>query len=164
MIAKNGIDYEAMGFVVYGKCPEYKGYFRRKNMSKGKNVSFTSSYKLWSSLKNYAKLCEEWKEYSNFEKWYDENYYELSGERMELSYRFIDLYNEIYSPNMCCFLPKTLNLTLNRLGSSSSEEGISDFWKTVLPKQYINIAEKYEKELPESIFEKLINFETKVTK
>ena len=109
MIAKNGIDYEAMGFVVYGECPEYKGYYRRRNMSKEKNISFTPSYKLWSSLKNYAKLCEEWKEYSNFEKWYDENYYQIDNDLMCLDKDILHKGNKIYNPNDCVFVNRIIN-------------------------------------------------------
>lgn len=161
-----------MGFVVYGECPDYKGYCRRKNMSKKKNVSATPSYKLWSRLLRIdrgldaylegVKLCEEWKEYSNFEKWYDENFYEVNGEKMQFSYKFFDIYNKTYAPNTCCFLPESLNATLCKLGNSDSEKGLSDVWKSILGKKFLDTAEKYKNELPQCILERLINFEKEV--
>ena len=44
MIAKNGIDWEAMGFTVYGECPEYKGYIHKTHSRDKKiNISYEKS-------------------------------------------------------------------------------------------------------------------------
>lgn len=51
MIAKNGIDWETMGFTVYGECPEYKGYIHKIHSKDKKiNISYEKSYKLWERL------------------------------------------------------------------------------------------------------------------
>ena len=54
-------------------------------------------------------VCEEWHNYSNFKKWYDENYYEIEGERMALDKDILMKNNKIYSPNTCVFVPQNIN-------------------------------------------------------
>jgi len=56
-----------------------------------------------------CRVCEEWLYFSNFKKWFDENYIEgycldkdiLSGKN-----------NKAYSPNTCCFVPNEINVLL----------------------------------------------------
>lgn len=200
MIAKNGIDYEAMGFVVYGECPEYKGMFNRKNMSKERNISFLPSYKIWSRLIQIDKgnanqrgnLCEEWKEFENFEKWYNDNFYQIVGETMELSDKFFDINNDTYSPDKCCFLPQTINRTVSRLGvsefkipnieheskknteyykirsnntiiaTSDSKEEIMEIREAILKTEFFYYAEKNKEVLPYYIYERMSNFRLEV--
>ena len=54
-------------------------------------------------------LCEEWKQFENFEKWYNENYYEVEADSMEFTYRLFDVDNTILSPDTSCFLPRSIN-------------------------------------------------------
>ena len=54
-------------------------------------------------------ICKEWKIYSNFEKWYNENYYEIEGEAMELDKDILIKGNKIYSPDTCIFVPHRIN-------------------------------------------------------
>ena len=54
-------------------------------------------------------VCEEWHNYSNFKKWYDNNYYEIEGERMDLDKDILVKGNKIYSPNTCVFTPQNIN-------------------------------------------------------
>lgn len=81
------------------------------------------SYKFWrhmlkrcyseSSLKkNVAyigcSVCDEWKYYTNFKKWFDENApKDMSGYNLDKD--LIVHGNKIYSPDTCCFLPRELN-------------------------------------------------------
>ena len=200
MIAKNGIDYDAMGFVVYGECPEYKGMCSRKNMSKEKNVSFLPSYKIWSRLIQIDRgnssqkgfLCDEWKEFKNFEQWYDNNFYQIDGEQMELSYRFFDMNNDTYSPDKCCFLPLSINKTVSRLGvsefviphieretrknteyykirfndtvvaTSDSKKEIIEIRKAILNTEFLDYAEKHKDALPQYIYERMSDFRIEV--
>lgn len=55
-------------------------------------------------------VCEEWHNFQNFAKWFDENYYTVdNGERIELDKDIIKKHNKIYSPDTCIFIPKRLN-------------------------------------------------------
>ena len=54
-------------------------------------------------------VCEEWLCYQNFAKWYEENYYEVENEEMELDKDILIKGNKIYSPSTCIFVPKGIN-------------------------------------------------------
>lgn len=133
MIAKNGIDWDAMGFAVYGECPEYKGYIN-KTHSKNKetNISYERSYRLWERLiqidrgnegKNAGSLCEQWKQYENFKNWYDENFYDMGNEELEFSYKFWDVHNDIISPETSVLIPTEINKIIRNL-IRSAETGL----------------------------------------
>jgi hypothetical protein len=57
-------------------------------------------------------VAEEWHNFQTFAKWFDENYYEVEGERMELDKDILVKGNKHYSPETCVFVPKTLNTLL----------------------------------------------------
>lgn len=53
-----------------------------------------------------CSVCEEWLLFSNFKKWFDENYtpgYELDKDILVEG-------NKVYSPDTCRFVPKYINL------------------------------------------------------
>ena len=54
-------------------------------------------------------VCKEWLNYSNFKKWYDDNYYEIDGEQMALDKDILVKGNKIYSPETCVFVPQNIN-------------------------------------------------------
>ena len=54
-------------------------------------------------------VCEEWLNYSNFKKWFNDNYYEIDGERMDLDKDILVKGNKIYSPDTCVFVPQNIN-------------------------------------------------------
>lgn len=133
MIAKNGIDWEAMGLKVTGECPEYMSH-KSLNKVGERNITFTPAYKLWQRLVRVDRgqeilslkdnLCEQWKDFNVFEKWYKQNYYEVEGDDMEFSYRFFDIYNTYISPETSCFLPKSINYTVKKL-FMTGEKGLA---------------------------------------
>ena len=53
--------------------------------------------------------CAEWLYYKNFKEWYDENYYEIEGERMALDKDILIKGNKIYSPSNCVFVTERIN-------------------------------------------------------
>ena len=91
----------------------------------GDNIDYYSkSYKRWHDMihrcynerfherqPQYKEctVCEEWKNYSNFKVWYDENYYSICGEQMDLDKDILFKGNKIYSPNTCAFVPHSIN-------------------------------------------------------
>lgn len=75
------------------------------------------SYALWKSVitrcfkcKSYSdcSVCDEWKYFSNFKKWFDLNY--IDG--YELDKDLLVKGNKVYGPNTCCFIPKEINKLL----------------------------------------------------
>lgn len=54
-------------------------------------------------------VCEEWHNFQNFADWYNENYYEIPGEKTSLDKDIISKGNKIYSPKTCCFVPQSIN-------------------------------------------------------
>jgi len=59
-----------------------------------------------------CSVCSEWLNYSNFEKWFNNNYYKIDGETMNLDKDILVKGNRIYSPNTCCFVPHRINAIL----------------------------------------------------
>jgi hypothetical protein len=59
--------------------------------------------------------CDEWKYYSNFKKWFDQNYYTVDNEVIALDKDILVKGNKLYSPKNCVFVPQRINvLFVNR--------------------------------------------------
>lgn len=88
----------------------------------------TNEYKIWKGImyrifsgenKTYknVSVCEEWLNFQNFAKWYDENYpkhindikFEIDKDLKQYSFDF-----KIYSPETCVWLPKRINIFIYR--------------------------------------------------
>ena len=84
----------------------------------------TNAYKEWHNMfarcyGNYKKrnityedchVCEEWHNFQNFAEWYEENYYEIEGEKICLDKDILYKGNKIYSPQTCIFVPQRINI------------------------------------------------------
>lgn len=57
-----------------------------------------------------CSVCDEWLYYPNFKKWYEENYYEVTDQRMCLDKDILKKGNKIYSPETCMFVPNDINM------------------------------------------------------
>ena len=57
-------------------------------------------------------VCQEWWNFCNFEKWYDEHYYEIEDEIMDLDKDILFKGNKEYGPNTCCVIPHYINTCL----------------------------------------------------
>jgi hypothetical protein len=55
-----------------------------------------------------VEICEEWCNFQNFAKWYDNNYIE----GFHLDKDILKKGNKIYSPETCCFVPQEINSLL----------------------------------------------------
>ncbi|MGL6184678.1 MAG: hypothetical protein ACRC1T_04800 [Clostridium chrysemydis] len=108
---------------------------------KGKNIK---SYVVWTSLirrcydskfkekcKAYdnVTICDEWLYFSNFKKWFDENYrWDLveQGVTIDLDKDLLSDNCKIYSPETCIFIPHKINifLTNNRTKNTSGYIGV----------------------------------------
>lgn len=85
----------------------------------------TKDYKIWRNMlercycektqKKYPTyigcyVCDDWLLFSNFKKWFSENYIE----GFELDKDIILINNKIYSPDTCCFVPREINSLLRK--------------------------------------------------
>lgn len=76
---------------------------------------FSEEYQTKQPTYKDCELCEEWLCYENFEKWFNENYYEVENTvRMELDKDILFKGNKIYSPNTCVFVPKEINVLFTK--------------------------------------------------
>jgi hypothetical protein len=57
-----------------------------------------------------VSVCEDWHNYSNFHKWFEENYIE----GYELDKDMLSGNSKVYSPETCCFLSKAENVDLKK--------------------------------------------------
>ncbi|WPF70161.1 HNH endonuclease [Bacillus phage BC-VP] len=55
-------------------------------------------------------VAEDWHNFQNFAKWYDENYYTVDGEKMQLDKDILSKGNKVYSPDTCIFVPNSINM------------------------------------------------------
>jgi hypothetical protein len=102
----------------------------------GINERNTITYECWRNmlhrcynekyiLKNQSylncKVCDEWKVFSVFKKWHEENYkneYQLDKDLLGDG--------KLYSPQTCCFIPKYINtlLTNKQKNNTSGHPGV----------------------------------------
>lgn len=110
-------------------CPYEKrvygiGYIGVGNYKVSENGKSTKIYSTWNSMlkrcydEKYQEkyptykecvVCDEWHNFQNFAKWYEENYYEVEGQRMNLDKDILVKHNKIYSSETCIFVPQTIN-------------------------------------------------------
>lgn len=57
-----------------------------------------------------CEVCDEWKTYSNFKRWFDNHY--VKGYHLDKD--ILVKGNKIYSPDTCCFVPQRINSLLIR--------------------------------------------------
>lgn len=63
-----------------------------------------------------ATICDEWCEYSNFKRWFDENCKDESWQ-VDKDLKFFG--NKEYSPDKCLMIPRSLNLALISVGGKN---------------------------------------------
>lgn len=100
------------------------GYFGEGKYKTRKNGKHTKCYKTWKNMLQRCydeewqekhptykgcTVCDEWHNFQNFAKWYEENYYEIEGQRMHLDKDILVKGNKIYSPDTCIYVPQTIN-------------------------------------------------------
>ena len=104
--------------------------------TKDENGETIKSYSVWTSMlkrcysDKYQKnrptykvccVCEEWLNYSNFKKWFNDNYYEIDGEQMCLDKDILMKGNKTYSPNTCVFVPQNINTLFVKCNKARGE-------------------------------------------
>jgi hypothetical protein len=103
------------------------------------NGKVKQSYKKWFRMmercyyKNYMNskayddcyVCETWHNYSEFEAWHDNNYYECGKEMMCLDKDILRGEEKIYSPETCMYIPQKINNFF--IGSNKEKSGASKY-------------------------------------
>lgn len=133
------------------KCPYYKSVYNTGYMGEGvyttkENGIQKDCYKTWLRMirrcydpytlntdkhRRYRNVtvCEEWHNFQNFAKWYEKNYYEIDGERMDLDKDILIKGNKVYSPEACCFVPHSINTLFIKCDKTRGELpiGVTEF-------------------------------------
>lgn len=136
-------------------------------------------------------VCESWKCYQNFAKWYYENY--VNGWHLDKDILCKEC--RIYSPKTCCFVPHKINtlITNNKkdrgdlpigvtikgdkyisqsrqsskktinLGAFDTPERAFQVYKEAKEKYIKNVTEKYKENLSPNVYKILINYIVKIT-
>jgi hypothetical protein len=109
---------------VYDKTVLGIGFIGEGNYKVSENLVMTPQYMAWNSMisrcysQSYqdkrpsyigCSVANEWHNFQNFAKWYDENYYEIEGQRMNLDKDILQKGNKAYSPDTCVFVPSFIN-------------------------------------------------------
>ena len=68
-----------------------------------------------------CKISEEWHNFQNFGKWYEENFYECGDELMCLDKDIVSKGNKIYSSDNCIFVPQNINSLFTKCDGSRGD-------------------------------------------
>lgn len=103
-----------------------------------RNDSKKPSFKVWHNMINrcysYDKIdkyityedcevCDQWKNFRNFDAWYNNTYPETTEVKFELDKDMKYKGNRVYSPEHCIWIPKKLNQYINDVKGASSVTG-----------------------------------------
>lgn len=80
-----------------------------------------------------CEVCDKWKNFRNFDEWYNNTYPETAEVKFELDKDMKCKGNRLYSPEHCIWIPKKLNQYINDIKGACSEtgyKGVSPAYKT----------------------------------
>ena len=75
-----------------------------------------------------CEVCEEWLNFQIFAEWYEKNYYEIPGKRMELDKDILIKNNKIYSPKTCIIVPNDINTLFVKCDTNRGDLPIGVFY------------------------------------
>lgn len=201
----HNIEYDRVkkGTVVNPYHPnKYNGFIGEGRYQSSYDRVHSMSYKVWSDMlkRVYSEeyhikkptyksisLCEEWHNFQNFAKWFEENYKE--GWKIDKDVICLDC--KIYSPKTCDFLPDEINgmfissksyrgalpIGVVKKGkhyesyfrgkflgySKDNIEYLFSLYKTARETYTKEVAEKYKNIIKLETYQALINYEVKIT-
>ena len=132
------------------KCPyepryRNKGYLGERQYKSSIKGKSTKSFQTWNGMlercydiKYQTKqptyvdctVCDEWLNFQNFAKWYDNNYYHIDGEKMCLDKDILIKNNKIYSPDTCIIVPESINLLFVKANNLRGEYPIGVYYNS----------------------------------
>ena len=134
-----------------------------------------------------ARVCEEWLNFQNFAKWYDEHYYEVN-ERLQIDKDIKYPGNTIYSSQTCILAPQRINLMFmnksnNRglpngifkiksgyraeyqgikIGKYSTLDEAYDAYSTVKENNIKEVADEYKNIIPKKLYDALYAYKVDI--
>lgn len=185
---KNHKSLFGIGCVGYGK---YKTTENKKlhkiYQTWGNLLSRCYTDKDWPFYKDVT-VCNEWHNYQNFAKWYEENWKNYM-QGWHLDKDILVKGNKIYSPETCCFVPQEVNTILLKpvknnniptgiskrgdrfiaqlnkngvkvhLGVFSDMEEAFNFYKKAKEAHIKEVADKWKDKIDSRVYEALIHYE-----
>jgi len=183
-----------------------KGYKGECNDREYVKVNLTRIESIWNNIlvrcysedyrskKNAYKdvtVCEEWHNFQNFAKWYEENYIE----GFQLDKDILVKGNKIYSPENCCFVPQEINklftksdssrgdlpigvrVTKNKkyqarvtknntscyLGTFNTVEEAFQAYKVAKEEYIKEVADRWKGQITEEVYHAMYNYQVKIT-
>lgn len=136
-----------------------------------------------------VKISDEWLDFNNFFKWYQENHYDLEGEFTAIDKDILSKGCKIYSSETCLVVPYTINgmfvsknngkftglqykngkyevkvrNTITRENEYHGRYKCVDIAEKVYKECkkiiIINVAEEYKNKIPKKVYEALMNYE-----
>lgn len=121
------------------------------------NGSITIEYKKWHGMMQRCydpycinrqpryiniTVCKEWLNFQVFSEWFNNNYYEVKNERVELDKDIIKRGNKIYCPEYCSLVPQSINAMLTKNNKFRGEYPIGVYKKT---NRYIAVTNRNKK-------------------
>lgn len=120
-IGINDADYTVKKTINYVMtvCP----YYRKWDSMINRCYSLPSQNRKSGSMYNDCYVCDEWLIFSNFKSWMEQQ----DWEGKELDKDLLVENNKVYSPDICCFVPKHINifLTISKKKASGLPIGVS---------------------------------------
>jgi len=139
-----------------------------------------------------CEVCEEWQDFNNFHVWYQDNYYQIQGKRMDLDKDILVKGNKVYSPNTCSFVPHDINVIFlnqkssrgkypvgvswdsskqrfrpqvgrKKLGGFKTEQQAFAAYKNEKEKQIKELARKYKGQIPDRLYDAMVHYKVEIT-
>lgn len=126
------------------------------------NNVHTDSYTIWATMLqrcysqkwmsmfpayyHKATVCDEWKNYQNFARWYEENRYEVPA-RLHIDKDILCQGNSIYSPSTCLLVPQRLNMLFCGKEKTGAEYAA----------HVIDVATQYKDIVPENVYNAIMD-------
>ena len=172
-----------VGYIGYGnyKASIKSNHNKCYSIWRGMLQSCYYQYKEFNITYENVDVCDDWHNFQNFAKWFEENY--IEGWQLDKDLLCTDY--KIYSPITCCFIPQEINCLLkeqkettgtvkvknkyksqisvdkihNHIGTFDSLEDANKAYKEEKKKYVLSVAEQYKEQLNINVYHKLINYE-----